>query len=100
MSRAKRYRVDEQAWRDIVTADDWYRSRSEQASAAFLAEVYRAFEVIARAPERWLQYLHGTRRYLLQHFPFSIVYLDDPDEITFVAVAHHRRKPGYWEKRI
>ena len=100
MARPKTYRVEEQAWLELEAADDWYRLRSEEASAAFLAEVYSAFETVAQAPQRWPKYLHGTRRYLLHHFPFSIVYLDEPDCVTFVAVVHNKRKPGYWKRRV
>ncbi len=53
--------------------------------------------------ERWPEYLSGTRRYLLHHFPFSIVYLDDPDALTIVAVSHNKRRPGYcvvWESSV
>lgn len=39
------------------------------------------------------------RRFILQRFPFSIVYLDDPDLVTIIAVAHSKRKPGYWKSR-
>jgi len=37
---------------------------------------------------------------VLHRFPFSIVYLDDPEVLTIVAVAHAKRKPGYWRRRI
>jgi toxin ParE1/3/4 len=39
------------------------------------------------------------RRYLLHKFPFSVVYFERSDFIEVIAVAHHRRKPGYWWKR-
>jgi plasmid stabilization system protein ParE len=100
MPRGKPYRIDERAWREVEAADDWYRERSADASVAFLLEVTGAFETISQAPHRWPKYLHGTRRYLLHHFPFSIIYLDDPDGVTFVAVAHNKRRPGYWRERI
>lgn len=100
MPADKPYRVDERAWREVEAADDWYRKRSEDASAAFLLEIIESFETISHAPRRWPKYLYETRRYLLHHFPFSIVYLDDPDGVTFVAVAHTKRKPGYWKKRV
>ncbi len=99
MSRGKPYRVDAQAWRDVEEASDWYRERSPDASAAFLLEVIEAFEIISEAPQRWPEYLHETRRYVLQHFPFSVVYLDDPDEVLIVAVAHSKRRPEYWIRR-
>jgi hypothetical protein len=37
---------------------------------------------------------------VLNTFPFSIVYLDDPDAVKIVAVAHHKRRPGYWKGRL
>jgi len=31
---------------------------------------------------------------------FDVVYLDDPDKLVIVAIAHHKRSPGYWRRRI
>jgi plasmid stabilization system protein ParE len=59
-----------------------------------------AIRIIAQAPQRWARYLHGTHRFVVQQFPFSVIYLDDPDLITIVAIAHAKRKPGYWKGRI
>jgi hypothetical protein len=36
----------------------------------------------------------------MQRFPFSVVYLDDPESVTIVAIAHSKRKPGYWKDRL
>jgi len=33
---------------------------------------------------------------VLRRFPFGVVYRVLAGEIQVVAVAHHRRKPGYW----
>jgi plasmid stabilization system protein ParE len=55
---------------------------------------------IAQTPQRWPKYLHGTRRFVLHRFPFSIIYLDDPDVLVIIAVAHSKRKPGYWKRRL
>ena len=33
-------------------------------------------------------------------FRYNLVYIPDPDEIVIVAVAHHRRRPGYWRSRL
>jgi toxin ParE1/3/4 len=62
--------------------------------------VSTAIRTIVDAPLRWPAYLYGTRRFVLQRFPFSIVYLDDPDLVTIIAVAHAKRKPGYWKERL
>jgi plasmid stabilization system protein ParE len=61
--------------------------RSLDASAAFIAAVYQAFDTVSAAPHRWPKDLHGTRRFLLHRFPLDIVYLDDPGGVSIVAVA-------------
>jgi hypothetical protein len=44
-------------------------------------------------------YLRGTRRLLLQRFPFSIIYRVESTWVLVVAIAHQRRRPGYWRRR-
>lgn len=55
-------------------AFEWYRERNPAAAAAFLTEIDTAINEIATTPERWPGFLHGTRRFLLHRFPFSVVY--------------------------
>ncbi len=76
-----------------------YRERNEIAAAAFLAELDRAIELLSEGPMRWPTHLHGTRRFLLRRFPFAVVYREAGHTIQVVAVAHRRRKPGYWKER-
>ncbi|MDO8681412.1 MAG: type II toxin-antitoxin system RelE/ParE family toxin, partial [Acidobacteriota bacterium] len=45
----------------------------------------------ADLPVRW----HAVTR-----FPYHVVYLDTPEQIRILAVAHDRRKPGYWKSRL
>ena len=97
---SKAFRFDPEARRDLRESAMWYRERSPQAAADFRAAVSRAILSIAQAPQRCPVHLYGTRRCVLHDFPFSIVYLDDPDSVTIVAVAHHKRRPGYWKERL
>ena len=77
----------------------WYLARNPTVADAFLLELDAAIASIAEGPRRWPR-IHGRfRRYLLHKFPFSVVYLERPDFIEVIAVAHHRRKPGYWSQR-
>lgn len=84
---------------EIESTRAWYRERNPVVETAFLAVLDYAIDQIARAPHRWPAYLHGTRRYLLPKFPYSLVYFVEHGVINVVAVAHHRRRPGYWAKR-
>jgi plasmid stabilization system protein ParE len=77
----------------------WYLARNPTVAAAFSRELIAAIEIIAEAPSRWPRLYDRFRRYLLHRFPFSVVYLEQKDGIEVIAVAHHRRKPGYWKQR-
>jgi plasmid stabilization system protein ParE len=40
------------------------------------------------------------RLFPMTGFQHSIVYVDYPDRIYVVAVAHNKRRPGYWKSRL
>ena len=40
------------------------------------------------------------RRLLVKRFPYQLIYRVEGDEIVIYAVAHQKRRPGYWRKRI
>jgi toxin ParE1/3/4 len=39
----------------------------------------------------------GNRRRVLHRFPYSVIYEAQGSTVTVLAVAHHRRRPGYWK---
>jgi toxin ParE1/3/4 len=100
MAGSKPYRVHPAAWVEIEAAADWYQEHSADASVWFVAAILDALESVSRAPQRWPVYLHNTRRFVVQRFPFSIIYLDEPEAVNVLAVAHNKRRPGYWKKRL
>jgi plasmid stabilization system protein ParE len=81
-------------------AAQWYRERNTSAADAFLSELNRAVEKISETPEMRHLYAGGTRRLLLRRFPFSVIYREVSGNIEVVAIAHGRRKPGYWKTRL
>jgi plasmid stabilization system protein ParE len=78
----------------------WYEARSENAAEAFWEELRRARRSVELHPRSWTPYLHGTRCLKLEHFPFALIYVERPDRIVGVAVAHLKRRPGYWRARL
>jgi toxin ParE1/3/4 len=42
----------------------------------------------------------GLRRRLVSKFPYSVFYLEHDSAIEIIAVAHHRRQPGYRAHRV
>ena len=100
MLASKPYQFHPAAWDEFEAADHWDAQRSPDASEAFLLAVEEALASITESPRRWPLYLHGTRRFVLQRFPFSVIYLDEPDFVQIIAVAHGKRRPGYWKRRV
>jgi toxin ParE1/3/4 len=76
---------------------------AEQANAtlglAFVAEFERAANFVATNPSIGSIFYQTRRRYVLRRFPYSIIYQVKTDELRILAVAHHRRKPGFWVGR-
>ncbi len=84
---------------EAAQARKWYAERSERAADGFIQELDQAIDRISEAPERWPNYLHGTRRYLMRRYPYFVVYRGPGEKVEVVAIAHGRRKPGYWRRR-
>lgn len=78
----------------------WYADRDLETADRFYLELTEAISSVTTIPDTWPAYLHGTRRYLLHRFPYSLIYREKEATIQIVALAHHRRKPGYWSKRV
>ena len=84
---------------EAQAAERWYRERNETASGRFQRELDRAIERISERPETGSPYLSTTRRLLLRRYPFFVVYRVRSRDVEIVAVAHARRRPGYWRTR-
>lgn len=91
--------VHPEAIAEARAAREWYEIRNAEVAEAFMAELDRAIERIEETPRRWPPYLAGTRRYLLHRFPFFVVFREAEDRVQVLAVAHARRRPGYWLAR-
>jgi toxin ParE1/3/4 len=65
---------------------------------AFIEEFERALGLLYTQPELGAPW-RGRRRFPLRRFPYSIIYYIKGDEIRVIALAHHRRRPGYWVGR-
>jgi toxin ParE1/3/4 len=88
-----------EAAQELQAAGEWYSERSLRAAEEFAREVEGAVRAISEAPLRWPEFTEGTRRYLLRRFPYWLIYRRKGDALQIVAVAHARRKPGYWRVR-
>ena len=103
MTRAgvTRLRVVAEAEEEVAQAAEWYEARRSGLGVELVVEVDRAFEALAAAPlscPLWRDD-HPYRRRVLSRFPFGVFYRFEGAEVVVLAVAHTRRKPGYWMDR-
>lgn len=89
---------------DLTAAGDWYERRRPGLGLDLVEEIERALEVIAESPTAWPRWPGAPteleiRRVLLPRFPFALPYLIQADRIVVLAVAHEKRRPGYWLPR-
>jgi plasmid stabilization system protein ParE len=66
----------------------------------FLAAVESVVDRASRHPQAGIPTFGGTRRMLVKGFPFSVVYAVEAEELLVIAIAAHRRQPGYWRPRL
>ena len=85
---------------ELWDAVAYYEQKSDGLGLDFESEVESSMQSIRRSPERWPLRSDGTRRYLTHRFPYVVVYAHFTDRVWILAIAHCKRKPGYWETRI
>lgn len=88
-----------QAEAEIREAFLWYFERSPLAADAFRTEVFDAIDGLAQSADTWPVDEDGVQRHVLSHFPYTVHYELADAMATVLAVAHQRRKPGYWRQR-
>ncbi len=41
-----------------------------------------------------------VRRHFGRPFPYALIYVDEPQGVLVLAIAHFKRRPGYWLHRL
>ena len=95
----RRVEFHPEAYMEADEARSWYENNSPGLGMAFIEAVQMAVDSIQDNPDMWPPYKYGTRRFFLRRFPFSLVYRHDATKIQIIAIAHLRRRPGYWRNR-
>lgn len=94
------YRFLPPAEDEMSEAALFYDSASVGLGVDFLDDVQQRIDNLREYPKSGTQIAPQLRRKLLHKFPFSIIYSEEADGIVIVSLAHHRRRPGYWQSRF
>jgi plasmid stabilization system protein ParE len=84
---------------ELTETADFYDLDNPGLGGDFIAEVEHALAQIAEVPDAAPLVGGHIRRRVLLRFPYSILYAVIEDEVRVLAVAHHKRRPHFWQGR-
>ncbi len=85
---------------EFAEAAEFYENKEPGLGKRFKDEIVEACLTIVAHPLLWREREGGFRRVNCPVFPYYIAYLTRDQTILVAAVAHERRHPNYWQKRI
>lgn len=85
---------------ELIQARDYYlQHASSRIAATFLEQFQNTTDLLLKFPELGQPVSSRLRVLAISHFPYSIIYRITADALIVQAVAHQRRRPGYWAGR-
>lgn len=84
---------------DLDDAVEWYSKIQPELGKDLVLKFKEALTEIEQKPLLSQELNENFRKINLKRFPYKLVFKIIEQEIIIIAVAHHKRKPGYWKKR-
>jgi plasmid stabilization system protein ParE len=85
---------------ELLDAATYYESKEIGLGVRYRNEVAHVIGSIVADPTLWRERSGGYRRVNCPIFPYYIAYFVRAETILIAAVAHARRRPGYWRDRL
>jgi len=97
-------KIGREAAQEFQEAAAWYEQEQEGLGQRFINAFEHALQLLREAnppltPVEGRAGEKGARKLILHKFPFSIIVYETTNSLVVVALAHHSRKPGYWNSR-
>jgi plasmid stabilization system protein ParE len=94
------YRFLSPAEDEMSEAALFYEAATIGLGTDFLTDIQQRIDALRQFPKTGTPITPELRRMLLHRFPFSIIYSEETNAIVIVSIAHHRKRPGYWQSRL
>lgn len=99
------FRLLLQAERELDLARKWYDEQRYGLGLIFFDAFEAAVQYVQEFPDAGAAFpdpafVKTVRSFPIQGFPFHIVTTVVDDGLIVIAVAHAKRKPGYWLERV
>ncbi len=97
----KATRFDPLAEREVLGAARFYRDINPDAPARLFAAIDAALAKAAAIPKACAQAeIPPAQQVRLRRFPFRLIFIELETRLQVIALAHDRRRPGYWRRRV
>ncbi len=95
----RNFRILSEASEELDASIHRYESQQPGLGSAFLSEFRQTRERIGELPKVGRIVRADIRRRQIYRFPYAVLYRATDKEIVIVAIAHRRRRPGFWHGR-
>jgi toxin ParE1/3/4 len=93
--------IDRRAKAELRTAMRWYENQRKGLGTQLQDEVEEVIQRIAANPSGYARYKETDYQLaLLKRFPYVVYFADLERSIWIAAIAHERRRLGYWLGRV
>ena len=94
------YEFHPDAEEEFIEAAAYYEQNVPGLGERFAREAHETIGQLLKYPEIGSPIDPNLRRIVLARFPYCLIYSFTQDMLRIVAVAHTRRRPGYWRPRV
>ena len=95
-----RHEFHPEALLEFEEAVQFYKERGRKLGQRFAREIRATIAKIVANPERWRNLEHDVHICRARVFPYAVLYTIEPEYILILAIAHGKRRPGYWRHRL
>ncbi len=96
----KPIRFHHEAILELDAAIAWYNCRRAGLGMSLHAEVQAVLDRISADPQSGVKATIEPYRYCsTRQFPYVLYWLETDEVIWIAAIAHTRRRPGFWKNR-
>jgi len=85
---------------ELIEAASYYELQVPGLGGDFEVEVRRATDLLQQYPEIGPQLDDELRQFVLNRFPYTLIYSVSSAVLHILVVGHQSRRPGYWRSRV
>ncbi len=83
----------------MIEAQEWYEHRAAGLGPRFRHSLDRVIKRLTQGPTQFPIVYKNVRRAVLRHFPYSLFFIVEGENLIVIACLHGSRDPNQWQSR-